>query len=148
MKKFVSSFAILLAMAVAASSVQSQTGSQDIPIEHSITGKPIKCNAKLLLPNKPGPHSVVVLVNSSAGKNDVFLDAIPGAFVAQGIAVVVLDTFTPRGVSDTIYDASKVTSVDMGADALAALKYLRRDSRFRSNKIAIAGHSRGGTLAY
>jgi dienelactone hydrolase len=77
----------------------------------------------------------------------VFFSVVPQAFAARGIATILLDTFTPRGVSSTVYDQTRVSVVDMSYDALALFARIRSDARFRPGKIALMGHSKGGLLA-
>ena len=64
-----------------------------------------------------------------------------------GIAALVVDSLGSRGIETTLYDQSQLTEWDMELDAFAALRRLARDKRFRRDRIAIMGVSKGGTVA-
>jgi dienelactone hydrolase len=75
-------------------------------------------DVELHLPPGAGPFPVVVVVNSSAGARDVTLKGAPDIFVPRGIAIAAVDTYSPRGISETIADHSRISSWHMAVDAL------------------------------
>jgi dienelactone hydrolase len=76
------------------------------------------------------------------------LDFWPKRFNAEGIAVLAVDSFSPRGVKSTAEDQSKVPFAADVADAFAALKLLASHPRIDPSRIAIMGFSRGGITAW
>jgi dienelactone hydrolase len=67
--------------------------------------------------------------------------------VTLGVAAVVIDSFEPRGVTQTVTDQSAVTGPDFNLDALAVLKALDAYPRIDRSHIGIADFSKGGTAA-
>lgn len=104
--------------------------------------------AKVSMPAGKAKSNALLIVNSSSGKDDVVMTALAQAAVASGIASVTLDTYTPRGIIDTVRDQEKISLNEQLADIFAVLTKMRSDPRFEGQKIALGGHSRGGTLAY
>jgi dienelactone hydrolase len=106
-------------------------------------GKTIVLKPVIHWPAGNGPFGVVVVINSSAGAEDKFLKATHPVMNKAGIAVAYLDTFTPRGVADTVSDQAKVVSSDMTIDALHVAEALRKHPRIRPDKVALQGQSKG-----
>ena len=97
----------------------------------------------LYLPDGQGPFRLVVIVNSSAGANDIFLTELPKALNKAGIAAVALDTFSPRGIKRTTFDQSQISTFTMALDALAVARHFAKDPRISRDKIVVSGHSKG-----
>jgi len=68
--------------------------------------------------------------------------------VGRGFAVVLLDSFTPRGFASVCTDITKMWQEARVADAVATLKVLRADPRFDTQRIALGGHSNGAITAF
>jgi dienelactone hydrolase len=66
---------------------------------------------------------------------------------AIGVASFIVDSFAPRGVTETATDQSRVPTAANLADALAALKRLSADPRIDPARIGIIGFSKGGQVA-
>jgi dienelactone hydrolase len=65
----------------------------------------------------------------------------------QGMAVMVIDVFSPRGVKSTAEDQSQVPFAADTADAFVALGMLASHPRIDPQRIAVMGFSRGGVTA-
>ncbi len=104
--------------------------------------------AKVHMPEGRVAADAVVIVNSSAGAADTVMGALASGATRVGIAAVLLDTYTPRGIADTITNQGHLTYFEQFADIFAVLEAMRADPRFQGRKIALAGHSRGAILAY
>ncbi|MSQ73335.1 MAG: hypothetical protein EXR27_18955 [Betaproteobacteria bacterium] len=103
----------------------------------------------LLLPGNAGPGvSLLIVINSSSGADDAVMQALVRRSVASGIGAVALNTYSARGISDTVTNQERVSYEEQFADLQSLLTVLREDRRFSKSKIALAGHSRGGILAY
>jgi dienelactone hydrolase len=65
-----------------------------------------------------------------------------------GVAVFIVDSFKPRGVSETAQDQSLVSPASQIADAMNALKLLATHPKIDSTRIFNIGFSRGGSTAF
>ncbi|ARA94044.1 MAG: alpha/beta fold hydrolase [Bacteroidetes bacterium] len=101
---------------------------------------------RLLRPNRPGPHPGVVLI-PGGGRDDRL--NYPPRFVAArlarcGIAALIYDK---RGTGRSDGDFGAATFEDLVADALAALRVLRRQDGVDAGRVGLIGFSQGGRLA-
>lgn len=103
---------------------------------------------QIWMPQGKSQADAVLIVNSSAGRDDKVMKALGQQAQAHGLAAVLLDTYTPRGIRDTAVKQDQLSYTDQFGDIFAALSLMRADLRFANRKIALAGHSRGGILAY
>jgi dienelactone hydrolase len=63
------------------------------------------------------------------------------------VAALVIDTYGPRGVSETVSDQQRVSIFAQVNDAFAGLKMLAADPRIDRRRIGIMGFSRGAIVA-
>jgi len=105
-------------------------------------------SGELFLPHKADTGlAAVVIMNSSAGVCDI-RERFYARFLAEaGIAALAVDSFSPRGIVETIRDQSQIADQTMEADAYAAFDYLAGDPRFDATRIAVMGVSKGGQAA-
>lgn len=104
--------------------------------------------AELYLPDAgAGAWPTVVILNSSAGVCDIRERYYARFFAASGMAALVVDSFTPRGIKETTADQSQIRDTDMERDAYAAHDFLAADPRFNARRIAAMGVSKGGLAA-
>ena len=105
----------------------------------------------LTRPDTSNPVPAVVLVHGS-GKTDrdesvyghkPFL-VLADALTRQGYAVLRYDK---RGVGQSTGDGRAATTLDLKADAQAAIRYLQGRSEIDRRAIAVVGNSEGGTIA-
>jgi dienelactone hydrolase len=73
--------------------------------------------------------------------------AVARSLLALGMAVFVVDSFTTRGVDNTIGDQGAVTPYSMLIDAYQALALLRTHPRVDGGRVALVGWSKGGMVA-
>ena len=106
-------------------------------------GTPARIGAELRLPAGTGRVPAVVLIHGSGGVG-ANVDAWAQALNAMGIAALILDTFTGRGISQTITDQSQLSSFSMIVDAYKGLELLSRHPRIDPTRIAVMGFSKGG----
>ena len=102
-------------------------------------------SGELFLPHKADTGlAAVVIMNSSAGVCDI-RERFYARFLAEaGIAALAVDSFSPRGIVETIRDQSQIADQTMEADAYAAFDCLVGDPRFDATRIAVMGVSKGG----
>lgn len=108
----------------------------------------VDVEATLYVPKKAKfPISAVIIVPSSSGVEDEREIYYAKELVKAGIAALVVDSFSARDLTDSLYDQSLIDSWDIENDAIAALEELVADERFKADRIAIMGVSKGGTAA-
>ena len=108
---------------------------------------PIEITGYLQLPKGDSKVPIVIWTHSSGGPgNYIWNDFTYHAhqkLLEEGIGVMFIDNFCPRGAKDTWRDQSKVPLINGAIDGILALKLLK--SHPRSNgKFGTTGHSRGG----
>jgi dienelactone hydrolase len=91
--------------------------------------------------------AALVIVHGPAGVTDATEGFWGRSLAAAGMAALVIDSFTPRGVANTIEDQSRVSTSQMVRDAFGALDYLARQPFVDAHRIALMGMSKGGAVA-
>ena len=129
---------------IAGATAEQSTEPLRIGREHR--GKAIEVPAALSLP--PGTHKVPAMIihHGSGGVTEAREGRYARELVGIGVAAVVIDSFKPRGITDTVSDQSQVSSAEMANDAFAALKVLAAHPRINPSRIGILGFSKGGTV--
>lgn len=109
---------------------------------------PVEVPGDLLLPQDSGANRVpaVVLLHGSDGVTR-HQYATARSLLELGVAAFVVDSFTTRGVDNTIGDQGAVTPYSMLIDAYEALALLRTHPRIDARRIALVGWSKGGMVA-
>jgi dienelactone hydrolase len=115
----------------------------------TVATQPLNVPGELYLPkNATTPMPAVILVHGSGGL-DYEGDHIrewAGKLNTWGVAALIIDTYGPRGISETVSDQRRISIFAQIADAYAALKQLSADPRIDRNRIAIMGFSRGAIV--
>jgi len=141
--------------AAAAETVKIGTGSNypvavvNIPVEDAKTGY---VSAALFEPTGAGPFPAVVILSGCAG---VDIDAgvvrrVNEDYLVRGIATLVLDSFTPRGVTQVCGAPAPDRKEIIGyrvKDAYAAVSWLSTRSEIDSKRIFFQGYSHGAATA-
>lgn len=110
--------------------------------------RPLQVRALLYLPEDVKfPISVVVISPSSGGVREEREVYYASELARVGIAGLVVDSFTSRGLTDSVHDQTKLHPWQSGNDAVGALRWLAEDRRFRHDKIGVMGVSKGGIVA-
>jgi len=89
----------------------------------------------------------VVIVHGSGGVSAAREGFWARELSAFGMAALVIDSFTPRGVDSTVEDQSRVTTMQMVGDAFAALSFLSLQDFVDPARVAVMGMSKGGAVA-
>ncbi|PNG50278.1 MULTISPECIES: alpha/beta fold hydrolase [unclassified Variovorax] len=92
------------------------------------------------------PKGAVVLVHGSSGWTDHREGHYGRALSERGYTVLAIDTFGPRGISNTGENQSQLTTLQQTRDAFAARRFLVEQSHLPA-RIAVMGFSRGGLVA-
>lgn len=109
---------------------------------------PVTVKAELFLPEGiSGKIPAMVIHHGSGGVSNTREYAYAREFTKMGVASIVPDSFTPRGVKNTVEDQSTVSTNDMIADAFNVLKLAAAHPRIDPARIGITGFSKGGGVA-
>jgi len=134
------SFAVTIAL-VPTAFAQQVTRIERITFETNVVpnrpSKPILLRALLYIPtNVELPISAVVITPSSGGvREDVEIHNASN-LARSGIAALVIDSCGSRGVAHTVHDQRLVDDWQMVNDAIAGLRQLIADRRFKRDRAA------------
>lgn len=103
--------------------------------------------AYLQVPPAEDKIPAVVILHDSGGYSTRYQDRYGSMLNDLGIASLVLDSFGPRSVGNTLQDQIAVTEQMMMADAFSALRLLADDPRIDPERIAVMGFSKGAVVA-
>jgi dienelactone hydrolase len=110
-------------------------------------GKPVMLAGELRIP-RPGNDRLpaVILVHGSGGVNASH-ERWAQELNSIGVATLILDTFSGRGIVSTVNDQSQLHSLAMMVDAYRALGALASHARIDPERIAVMGFSKGAVAA-
>jgi dienelactone hydrolase len=109
-------------------------------------GRPVTLTAALRLPPGMAKVPAVILMHGSGGVSGV-VDEWARWLTDRGIASLMLDCFTSRGVDTTFANQEQLGRLAMIVDAYRAFDLLAAHPRIDSGRIALMGFSRGGQAA-
>jgi dienelactone hydrolase len=117
-------------------------------VANTVNDTAIELKARLHLPDVPRyPLSAVVITPSSGGIRKAREIYYAEELAKVGIAALVIDSFGSRGVESSSHDQRLLTRWQSGNDAVAGLRWLSRDARFKPRRIGVMGVSKGGIVA-
>jgi dienelactone hydrolase len=117
---------------------QFLTGAKD--------GPAARIGGALQLPQGTSRIPAVLLVHGSAGIG-VNVHRWAQELNGIGLATFVLDSFTGRGIAETVTDQSRLGHLAMIVDAFRALELLAKHPQIDASRIAVMGFSKGGFVA-
>ena len=95
----------------------------------------------------PGTKSpAIVIVHGSGGVRNEREGYWGRELSSFGLVALAVDSFTPRGVSSTVEDQSRVSTGQMVRDAFGALAFLAAHPAVDTARVAIMGMSKGGSV--
>ena len=124
---------------------QSHSPKDFAPMLSGDLGPEVQLSAQLFRPAAvKGRIPVVILVPGSAniGPHHLMQAA---ALARKGMAVLIIDPFTGRNLTDSIADQGRFSWAASVYDVVAAMRYLRSRRDIDRNNIGALGGSRGGT---
>jgi dienelactone hydrolase len=101
----------------------------------------------LFRPRREGQRPTAVIISSSGGvtaHTELFYARV---LAAEGMVALVVDSFLPRAVRDTVADQSRLSQSRHFADAGAAFHFLASQPYVDPKRIIILGMSRGANAA-
>jgi len=109
-------------------------------------GTPTMLAGELRLPTKGKdrlPTMLIIHGSSGVGGTDGISDHAAKQLNKLGIATFVMDSFSPRGLTSTVTDQSRLGRLQMVYDAYRALELLAKHPRVDPERIGVIGISRG-----
>lgn len=142
-------FAAGLAAMTAAGPVHSAERTEVLTIDSGNRAKPAKIRAELLLPDTTAGKKIpaMLIMHGSAAPRDRREGAYAREFLKLGVAAVIVDSFTLRGIKSTVRDQSQVSSTDMLIDAVNAMRAVAERPEIDASRIGLIGFSKGGSVA-
>lgn len=139
--------ALFAAIAALTSTANAQpTGGTNVSFSsRDASGNPLLVGGHLWAP-QGSAKGAIVLVHGSSGWTDHREGHYGRALSAAGYAALAIDTFGPRGITGTVEDQSRLSSVEMMRDAFAARRFLVQQG-YPSDRIGVMGFSKGGMVA-
>lgn len=98
----------------------------------------------MTVPAGKGPFPVMIMLHGSRGIIPEQVAYYRGALVSRNIALLVIDSFGPRGVGHGAAQGDVSPATDMVMDAHMALQALAADSRMNTRRAGLFGFSKGG----
>jgi dienelactone hydrolase len=110
------------------------------------SANPVVISAELRLPSgSPGRVPAMVIMHGSGGVGPRETRWARD-LEAMGVATLVVDSFTARGIRESATDQSVLSNLAMVVDAYRALALLGTHPRIDPDRIALMGGSRGGIV--
>jgi dienelactone hydrolase len=108
---------------------------------------PVRVRGVLRQPQGTGPHPLVIVGVGSQGLASGREELYGAALLAQGIAVLIVDSFGSRGFGETVSNQALLSFPAQTADVLFALERMSKDARIDAGRIGFLGFSRAGQIA-
>lgn len=125
----------------------TQTLTGDEFLKGTEKGRPHVIAAELRIPQgQKAKFPAIVLVHGSGGVSgsmDLWVHALNQA----GVATLVVDTFSGRGITSTVQDQTLLHSLAMMVDSYRALDLLAKHPRIDASKISVMGFSKGAVAS-
>jgi dienelactone hydrolase len=135
--------ALLVLLAPLLASAQGLPGSESVILRVDAES----VYAHLFRPAAKGRAPAIVIVHGFGGVSDAREGFWARELAAFGVATLVVESFTARGVGSSIDDQSRVSTAQGLRDAYAALGYLAQQAFVDPRRIGVMGMSWGGTVA-
>lgn len=112
-----------------------------------LNGKPVTLAGQLRIPRAGTDKLPTVLIVHASGGIGAAIESWAREFNSMGLAVMIPDSFSGRGIANTVTDQSQLDNLAMTVDAYRALSVLALHPRIDASRIAIIGFSKGAVAA-
>ena len=138
----------IVALLLLAGCAAQSTGTIPPVAVEGARASPVALPGRLVLPEGPGPHAVVILLHGCGGvgpNQSYWVERLRG----WGYGSLVLDSLTPRSITSVCAaDRQRlVTRFDRAGDVVAAAAWLRTQPGVDGARLAVLGDSHGGSTA-
>jgi dienelactone hydrolase len=118
----------------------------NIPVDDAKTKS---VSAALFEPEGTGPFPAVIILSgcSGVGPDAGIVRRVNADYLPKGIATLVVDSFTPRGIVGVCASPDIETAAYRAEDAYAAMTWLSGRSEIDSKHIFLQGYSHGAMAA-
>jgi dienelactone hydrolase len=116
------------------------TGKSDV--------KPVTITAELRIPRAGTDRLPAVILLHGSGGASALQDNWAREFNALGVATLIVDSFTGRGIVSTGGDQDQLSRLAGVLDAYRALELLAKHPRIDASRVMVMGFSRGGGAAH
>lgn len=124
---------------------------QRLAKEHGtpVTPQPTtELSGEIYRPTGRGRYPAVVALHGCTGRGSkAYEDATAARFMGEGYALLFVDSFKPRGITERCHDAVLGLNVDRVMDAYGGLLYLAAQPFVDPERIAVVGYSQGAMVA-
>lgn len=106
-------------------------------------------SGELHLPAGDGPFPAVVLQHGSGHPRNLnpWYDKVVPALLDAGIAALIANSYTGRGISGTSEDQRQLSKAARIVDAMMALKALAAHPKIDGDRVGVTGYSFGGIVS-
>lgn len=138
---------VLRLLASLAAMFAAPAGAQEMTLEAMVIEAPVGgIPGRLYVPAGPGPHPAVIMLPDQHGP-DLREGFHADRLVDDGIAVLVVHAWAPRGVVPEEAPADETDPAVLLPDLRAATAALRADARIDPGRIGVFGFGLGGATA-
>jgi dienelactone hydrolase len=140
---------LLLVSSAAPAQAPATFGPDPAPlvIPETYQGREIQLKTWLQTPGGPGPFNTIMIIPGCDGLDSngwAQMQTWAHWLMQLNYAVMMIDSFTPRGVTNTCGNGGLVQGELHAADAYTAAAYISRLPQLRGGKIGAMGFSHGG----
>lgn len=89
----------------------------------------------------------MVFLQGSGGLNLPHKMVYAREFARMGVATVIVDSFSARGIKSVVKNQSLLSSWSMAQDAIDVLQTLAKNPKIQADKVGVMGNSKGGAAA-
>ena len=121
--------------------VELTSASQRLISGALIPGDPIQ--GTLAKPEGSGRFPAVIVMHGCAGMHDTTKEKLVGALVPQGYVILLVDSYTTRGIEHACTSSAFATFAKRKQDAFGAHHFLARQTFVDPQRLALVGFSAG-----
>ena len=128
--------------------IQSHSPTDQEFLTGKSDAKPVTITGELRIPRAGTDRLPAVILLHGSGGASALHDNWAREFNALGVATLIVDSFTGRGIVSTGGDQDQLSRLAGVIDAYRALELLAKHPRIDANRVMVMGFSRGGGAAH
>jgi dienelactone hydrolase len=127
--------------------IQTLTISDEQFLKGDSYGAPTTIAGILRIAQGAGKHPLVILLPGSGGDGGGNIERWSRIFLEKGVSTFEIDSFSGRGIVNTVFDQSKMGRLNGILDLYRGLSVVAAHPWVDATRIAVMGFSRGGEYA-